>query len=99
MGKCFIIAGITPADNGEWFHLCLKDTNEQNDIRYLHIEPKGAAGELGAGVEMSPDYSRVYEGPGYVLKEEHSKPMNQWAIGDVVSEQCYPEVFDEREKV
>lgn len=97
MGKIFIILGIIEGtNNNEFRHLCIKDMNNSNDIRFLHVEPKGISGILVGGVEMSSDFSTIYEGTGYVLKEANSKPLNQWCVGDLVSEQFYPVELDGR---
>ena len=96
MGKSFTILGISSDAAPKWFHLCIQAVDNPRDLRYLHIEPKGDSGIVGDGVEMSSDWKTTYGGPGYILKEVSSKPINQWAVGDTVSEQCYPEEFDGR---
>lgn len=90
MGKRFKIIDI--ATNSKFSKVLVVDVDNNADERVLHLESTN--GNVAKGVEMSPDYTEIMDGPGYVL--EGIKPLCKWEKGDIVEEQFYPEELDNR---
>ena len=90
MGKLFRIVSINHA--AEFSHAFVVDENNAEDHRYLHLER--FLEHQAKGLETDSNWSVIPDAPGYILLGNSN--LGKWKKGDLVTEQVYPEEFDNR---
>lgn len=90
MGNQFRILHITHAKG--FSHAIITNVNNAADIRHLHLEP--FLDRYAKGLETDNNWIDVPNAPGYFLKGDVN--FGTWKEGDIVTEQYYPEEYDNR---